>query len=85
MENVRISSQPEAKLKQWIPRREDYLIAFAYVSLVVGLYLLLLSKMVAEQILLQSPGTALLSQQSLGLTVVLFKLGGVHVMGTLVL
>lgn len=35
--------------------------------------------MTVEQILLQRPSIALLSQKPLGLTVVLFKLGGGHI------
>lgn len=55
---------------------KDYLIAFGYVSFVLLLDVLLLTEMAVEQILLERPSTALLSQQSLGLTMVLFKLGG---------
>ncbi len=56
----------------------EYLAAFADVSLVLVLNLLLLSEMAVEQILLQRPSAALLSQQSLRLTVVLFELHGSH-------
>lgn len=55
---------------------QDYLIALAYISFVLLLDLLLLTEMAVEQILLQCPCTALLSQQPLGLTKVVFKLGG---------
>lgn len=57
-----------------MPYYNNYLIAFADIFLVLLFSLLLFTETVVEEILLLNTSTALLSQQFLDLTIVLFKL-----------